>query len=398
MPFRPIILLLALVGGVVAQERGPRASPRQILSGCAAFAPDGTSAAVSVWADALVLEITEPSGKLTHLSRPLLYPVTPGKPVASAPTCKDYFDRNSGLVAVGIGRRFVEDQLEVAVADLKTLTWIGDWGIGLESGFHPSLAGFLEETTSIAVTGEPVSKDGRGFGHGSYATLLFDPTGKQLMPTPQIRRIYAHEIDLYPTYADPRHNRLWVFRCTVVSAPWNRQPLCPIDAMTLTGTQQVFAEFTPSVQGKKRTDLWFSPESFAVSDSSTVTIAEGTMLWRVDLQTQTVDHLVFPMHLHYPYSEGVRGASAISPDGQVVAVPLTLDELAFPYLVDNYVYRGTDIAVVQVRPLQLLGILKHERASDPVAFAIDHRQGKAAVLVYRKDGWERQEFEAAPKP
>ncbi len=146
MPFRLIVLLLALIGGVVAQESGARASSGQILSACAAFAPDGTSATVSVGADSFVLEITEPSGKLTRLSQPLRRPVTPAKPAASTyPTCEDYFDRNSGLVAVGIGRRFFEDQLQVAVADLRTsLKWIGDWGVGLESGFHPSLAGFLE--------------------------------------------------------------------------------------------------------------------------------------------------------------------------------------------------------------------------------------------------------------
>jgi hypothetical protein len=77
---------------------------------------------------------------------------------------------------------------------------------------------------------------------------------------------------------------------------------------------------------------------------------------------------------------------------------LALYELAFPYLLDNYVYRGTDIAVVLVRPLQLLGFVKHEHASDPVAFAIDHRQGKATVLVYREHHWERREFDAASKP
>ncbi len=149
------------------------------------------------------------------------------------------------------------------------------------------------------------------------------------MPTPQMR-IYSHEIQFYPTYADPRHNRLWVFPCTVMSAPWDRQPLCPVDSTTLTGTQQAFAEFTPSVQGKKRADLWFLPGSFAVPDSGTVMIAERTMLWRVDLQTQTEDHVVFPTQAHFPYSERVSGTSAISPDGQVVAVPLTLYELAFP--------------------------------------------------------------------
>ena len=401
MPFRMAVLLLALVGGVVAQDRGSRAHARQILSVCAAFAPDGTSATVSVEADAFLLEITEPSGKLTHLNRPLRYPVTRVKPVTSAyPTCKVYSDRNSGLVAVGIESPSVfPGQLQVAVADLKTLTWVGDWGVGRESGFYPSLAGFLEGTTSPAVTGELISKTAYGDGvrHGSFATLLFDPTGKQLTATP-VTRIYAHDTDLFPTYADPRHNRLWFLPCSVISAPPSRQPLCPIDSMTLTGTQQTFSEFTPSVQGRKRTDLWSVPGSLAAPDSDTILISEGISLWHVDLGARTVDRFVLPAHVHFPFVEGAGRASAISPDGQVLAVALTLESFAFPYLMDNYVYKGTDIAILQVRPLQLLGIVKHERASDPVGFAIDHRQGKATILVYRKDRWERREFDAALTP
>ena len=36
------------------------------------------------------------------------------------------------------------------------------------------------------------------------------------MPT---TRIYAHETDVFPTYADALHNRLWFFQCEMVSAP-----------------------------------------------------------------------------------------------------------------------------------------------------------------------------------
>ncbi len=401
MPLRAIILLLALVGGVAAQERGRHASPRRILSACAAFAPDGASAAVSVDADSFVLEIAEPSGEIRHLNRPLRHPVTPAKPVVTAyPTCKDYFDRNSGLVAVGIeSPRAAPGQLQVAVADLKTLTWIGDWGVGRESGMYPSLAGFLDGTISLAVTGQMIAKTAYGDGvqWGSFATLLFDPTGKQLTVTP-VTRTYAHDTDIFPTYADPRNNRLWFLPCAAVSAPLSGQPLCPIDSVTLTGTQQAFAEFAPSVQGKKRTDLWFPPESFTVPDSSTVMIAGKTMLWRVNLQAQTVDQLVLPIHVHFPNLEGAGGPSAISPDGQVVAVPLRVESFAFPYLLDNYAYKGTDIAVVQVRPLQMLGILKHERASDPVAFAIrSPSRHRPPSWCDARLSWDRREFDAAPK-
>jgi len=106
-----------------------------------------------------------------------------------------------------------------------------------------------------------------------------------------------------------------------------------------------------------------------------------------------VDGLMLPKRVHYPKFEEIHGAAAISPDGQIIAVPLNLYSLAFPYLADNYVYKGTDIAIVQVRPFQLHGILPHKGARGPVAFAVDHRQGQVTILFYRKDHWERHELD-----
>ncbi len=356
MTLRTTVLLLVLVGGMVPQARGHRDAYRQILGACAAFASDGTSAAVTIDANNILLEIAQPSGNVSHLSQPLHNSIAMPQPEGGAPyVCHTYVDRKGDLVAVGIASRFpAEGQLQVTVADLKTLTWIGDWVVARESGFSsPSLAGFFEETTSLAV----------------------------------------NETDLFPTYADARHNRLWFFRCEAVSAPMSSQPLCPIVSATLAGNELASPEFTPSVQGKKRTDLWFLPQSFAALDSDTILVAEGTMLWQVDMQAQTVDGLMLPKRVHYPKFEEIHGAAAISPDGQIIAVPLNLYSLAFPYLADNYVYKGTDIAVVRVRPLQLIGILPHKGARGPVAFAVDHRRGQVTILFYRKDQWERHELD-----
>jgi hypothetical protein len=379
---------------MVPQARGHRDAPRQILGACAAFASDGTSAAASIDANSILLEIAQPAGSVSHLSQPLHNSIAMPQPERSAPyVCNIYVDRKGDLVAVGIAGRFpAEGQLQVTVADLKTLTWIGDWVVVRESGFYsPSLAGFFEETTSLAVTGEPSTSDGR-IQHGSFATLLFDPTGKQLTPMPTTR-IYAHETDVFPKYADARHNRLWFFRCEAVSAPMSRQPLCPVGSVTLARDELASPEFTPSVHGKKRTDIWFLPQSFAAPDSDTILVAEGTTLWHVGMQAQTVDSLVLPKRVRYPKFEEIHGTAAISPDGQVIAVPLNLYSLAFPYLVDNYVYKGTDIAVVRVRPLRLLAILPHKGAPGPIAFAVDHRQGQVTILFYRKDHWERHELD-----
>jgi hypothetical protein len=200
MAFRTTILLLALVVGVMPQPGERRPALRPVLGACATFAPDGTSVGVSIDAENVLLEIAEPSGAVSHLSVALSQSitVTPSERGTKYP-CNTYVDSAGGMVAVGIIRPFPPNgRLQIAVADLKALTWIGNWVVGSESGFYsPSLAGFLEATGSIAVTGEPPGTSGRGIQHGSFATLLFDPTGKQLMLAPTTR-VYAQETDLFP--------------------------------------------------------------------------------------------------------------------------------------------------------------------------------------------------------
>ena len=275
------------------------------------------------------------------------------------------------------------------------MKWVGDWeeaNVGIAS---PSLVGFLEGTTSLVVGGEPPAEDGKGFHWGLYVTVVFDPSGKQLMPLRTQR--YAPDGHMFHRFADASHNRLWVFRGEPVDAPMSRQPLCPVASTSLTGNQPWSPEFPPSMRGQNRVDLWFYPNMFAAPDLGMIVFGEGTSVWAVNTEAQAIRRYVLPRRPHFPSFEQIGGQAALSSDSQVVAVAVNRSRLAFPFLVDNYVFLGTDIAVIQVDPLRLLGVLRYGRTAYAPGFAVDHRQGRVTVLVYRHDRWERDEVSGAPQ-
>ena len=376
------------------------ASPNaDILAACAAFSQEGRSAAVTVDITKVSVDLNDPVGKVSHLSLALR-----NAPLNDQPTrmqhysCDVYFSRGWGLIAIGVSSGFPASRLQIGVADADHLEWTGDWMVEPASGISElSLLGFLEGTTSVVVGGEPSTptKYGPGIRHGSFWSLLFNPKGQQVgsMPT---TRDYGSSSDLFPHYADASHNRLWVFRCVVVSAPGPRQPDCPIDWTTLVGDSSSSPEFDPRKRSEKRTDFWTLPGTFAAPDGNTIVVAQGDTVWLVDLQEQTVERLVVPKRFHFPQSEEIYGAAAISPDEKIVALPLVKESLAFPYLVDNYVYKGTNFAVVQLHPFQLLGILPGAGPKSWAACAIDDRGGHVIALIFHEDHWERTELTRSP--
>lgn len=393
MLLRPVIVLMVpLLATTSLADQGGKPGGN-VLGACATFAADGASATVTFDANNASLDITDRSGKNSHLSLPLqdktqitnrsLYPGSPN-------ACDVYFDREGDLVAVGI------DNLQVGVADVKTMKWVGDWDEANAGFASPSLAGFLEGTTSLVVAGEPPAEGGKGVHWGLYATALFDPSGKQLTPL-RIQR-YAPDGSMFRRFADAGHNRLWVLRCEPVDAPMSRQPLCPVASTSITGGQPWSPEFVPSMQGRNRVDLWFYPSMFAAPDLNMIVFGEGTTIWAVNTPAQTIHQFVLPKRPHFPSFEQIDGRAALSPDGQVVAVTVDRSRLAFPFLVDNYVFQGTDIAVIQIDPLRMLGLLRYGRTAYAPGFAVDHRQGKVTALVYRHDRWERGEVNGAPQP
>jgi hypothetical protein len=300
------------------------------------------------------------------------------------------------LVAVSVA---TDARLQIGVADLRNSKWVGDFDVEKQPEFLPfGLAGFLEGSNSIVVTGALPRKGLLGVQQGSFATLLFDTSGRQLVSAPVVRT------DLGPPsagtdgsfYADAAHDRLWSLPCVIYDTKISNQPICPILSTTLLREESQRSEFNPRGHVAKRTDLWESPNALAALDPNTLLIAEGNTIWRVDIHKQTLQRFVLPKRRHFPNFEGIDGPVVPSPDGQVLAFLLEQSALAFPYLVDNYVFKGADIAVVRAQPFQLLGIVPHQRAVYHPGFAVDHRQGKATLLVYWRDRWERREFSCPP--
>lgn len=369
-----------------------------VMDACAAFAADGSSAAAIVDTTKLSLEITDPAGKLSELSIPLLYPQVAHQP-GSLNSCNAYFDRASGLVALGVtDRGFPLQRLQVVVADAKQANWIGNWGVTPTSGLStPTLDGFLEETTSVVVGGEPTTTDGNGILHGSFWTLLFDSHGQQLSAALSIRNVASGE-EFVPFFADAAHNRVWFLPCFMVSAPMSRQPDCPISWTSLTGDASSPSEIDPRKPGEKRTDFWQPFAALAAPDTNTVFIADTVVgannVWLVEIQSGAVSRLVLRKLLHFPQFGNIGSTAALSPDGEVAVFPLVKQAIKFPYMEDNYVDKGTDFAVVQLRPLRLLGIVPGAGPDYFTACAIDHRQGRVTALVYREGHWERTELKA----
>lgn len=398
--------MLAPHSGYATSKRG---NP-PVLTACAAFAPDGSAAAATTDTTTLSLEITEPLGKVEHMHLGLHFSVPSWQLENQSMRtrlyrCQVFFNSASNLVVVCVapgGFPAFQDHLQIAVADLRSLKWVGDFTVGPQPGFVPlALAGFFERTNRLVVTGGPPGHAVTGIQNSLFASLLVDPSGKELVAIPAIRAGLGRSHGAPGTfYADAVHNRLWGFPCELYSAPYSKQPLCPALSTTLIGEQAPISQFNPGGYTNKRTDLWMAPGVFAATDADTILIAENSLgvdtIWRVDIKKKTLDRFVLPKRRHYPRFEEIHGQASVSPDGQVLAVPLLQYTLAFPYLVDNYVVKGTDIAVVDLHPFQLLGFLPHGRSRYTPAFAVDHRQGKATILVYRQDHWERQEWNCPP--
>lgn len=361
-----------------------------VLAACSAFAPDGTSATATITGDMLELKVADLSGRNSKLTLLLKYHAQQSQLDSPASrwrvyNCSLFFNSTSSLTAVGITTESEPPQrLQVAVADFRAAKWLSDFGIETrkELGSRTILVGFLGDTDLVAVT-----QNWNSSASESIAVSLFSTHGEQLPTQPSVRVLSEHTL---PFYADSHNNRLWVFHCTVVSARASQQPFCPIDETNLAGEQTFSAKFDPTHSGLKRTDLWELPHTFAAPDQNTVLIAGSDTVWRVEMNTQQLTRFALPQDHFLKWNFEHDGT--ISPDGVAFGFLFTQFRLAFPYIVDNYVAEGSDIVVLRVNPLRLLGVVSRNGVKYTRGLSIDHRDGKTIVLAYRQDHWERHDF------
>lgn len=368
-----------------------------LLTACSVFAQDGYSATAIVEQDAVLLDVANPSGQtVSHLSIPRHHPT----PFSSSPAvrgdrgrCGLFINRARDLVAVGVVQAIGHPKsppLQVVIAELKSAKVVADFTVEPSVGFLPtSVAGFLEDTNNIVVTGRITGQEGVRQRTIRVASLLFDTAGKQLSSTPVNRE--ASPSDAFNDYADAQHNRLWLFSCWLTQAKPYHVPICPVALTTLVGDDQARIDFDPTSHVQKRDDLWMWPGAFAGLSGDSILIAETVDgkdgLWKVNMQDQTLDRFVLPKG-HWVKYNGVKQAS-LSPDGEVLALLIDQIKLGFPYFVDNYQFKGTDVLVMQLHPFRLLARIPHTDSTLTTGLAVDHRLGKVFILLYRRGHVER---------
>ena len=377
---RPAVLCLAPVAGV---NNGTG-----VHAACAAFASDGGSVAASVDGATLSADVTDAAGHVSRLTLPFDDSSTRYQRIhAQYHTCSVYFDRDSDLIAVGMTYGLPTYYVYVAVADATHLKWIGHWTVGPESGvFIPRLAGFLGK--NLLVGGEPFTRMNPGVAirSGSFVSLVFDPHARQL-DHGRTERTYAPAASGYPLYVDPEHNRLWFFPGVVDSPRFSHLPDHPVSWIALTGDTSS-SQVTPRTPGDRRMASWLWPGAFVAPNADTIAVAEEKRIWVVHVREQTWDRIDLPGRSFFPHSKGIVGASALSPDGRIAAFRLVKRHVPFPYLLHDWVYSGTDFAVVDLQRLQLLRIVRGAGPTSVVSCAVDHRQDRVALLLFREGGWE----------
>ncbi|MGI9101662.1 MAG: hypothetical protein ACR2IF_04370 [Terriglobales bacterium] len=383
------ISVLIVVIACVANAHASGAD--DVLAACASVSRHGLTTAVTVKNDSIVLDIAAPDGKTSHLTLG-----TAPRDSSHDSGCSAYSSHDDELVAVGIGsysaqprlalgsaygaQRFT--RLQVAVADVRQAKWISNFDVDPRPDFVPaSLAGFLGDTEQIVVAGVHIRTGEQVVG--SFASLLFNATGNRISATPVVRNP-ATTTDNLRVYPDALHNRLWFFSCTFPRIKKPHVLVCPITVTSLVGEEQSVITFDPTTYRYKSEALWVMPSVFAALDSTSILVAEtvsgNDTVWRVDVQNHTIESLVIKHHfLKY---DAMRQA-ALSPDGQVLGLLLQQMTVRFPYFVDNYIFTGTDIVVLQVNPFRVVATIPHKRSGFATGLAIGHQRGKASILVYR---------------
>ena len=389
-------LLLAAISGFVPAFADEHSAA---LTACSVFAKNGYSATAIVERNSISLDVANPSGAIvSHLSIPLHHAM----PTFTLPAIADRDDRGCGLfinrtgdlVALGVVQsvdRPNVTRLQVDVAELNGAKLVGDFTVEPGEAFMPtSLAGFLEDTTRLVVTGSiprPWTTAAQQTIH--VASLLFDSAGKQLSSVPFVREATAS--DLFRFYADADHNRLWLFSCGSAQVKPYRVPICPIVDTTLAAKDQARLELDPTGHSHNRDELWMWPDAFAAPSADNILIAETVngkdTVWRVDMQKRAIERFILPKG-HWVKYNAVQQAS-LSPDGEVLALLINQTELGFPYIVDNYEFKGTDVVVMQLHPFRLLTRIPHKDSTHTTGLSVDHHGDKAFVLVFREGHMER---------
>jgi len=85
------------------------------------------------------------------------------------------------------------------------------------------------------------------------------------------------------------------------------------------------------------------------------------------------------------------GTGALSPDGQVFAASRNM--LSNSLFGDAH-SQGTEVDIVQVSPLKIIGKVLLKADADPASLSVDHRNGTVTVLSFHGGQWDSKQIKA----
>jgi hypothetical protein len=341
---------------------------------CSAFDERGDAATATLAELKLMLQIS---------------PATGGEPISLSTSvsweglidCRVFFDRDSHYMAVGLSHLGLRTgPLRIIVADLITKKLVGDFVVqpNASPGESPHLAGFLRGNPTLVVLGGGAPEHPRR----AFSTILFRVTGEQDNPAetrPLLENTAGGAGNV--SFADARHNRLWL-----KSSP---HP-CPLRSVPLVadGPEGVKVD-EPNAEA-----VCDVLSAIAYPDERTlvtaVTREPSDLVSRVDLAQHRAEQLALPATGgHGSYTSVERGF--ISPDGFVFAVARNL--LSNSLFGDAH-SSGTEVDVMQVTPLKLIGKVRLKRDADTASLSIGHRNGTVVILSFGSGRWTSEQLKS----
>ena len=331
---------------------------------CSAFDNRGDSAMVTLAEQKLAIQISRTSGGPLSLSAT----VTEGGVLG----CKAFFDKNSRYLAVGISHLGLQGgPLRIMVADLTAGGFAGDFTVPNGSlGLSVNLVGFLRDKPTLIVLGSGAVD----YPAKAFSTAVFRVTGEQENP-PETRTLSAYAEPVgNVSFADATHNRLWIK---------SKPQFCPLRSLPLVGEEPVGA-IVDEPEAKAACDV---VSAIAYPNDETVITAvtrePKDLVTRVDL----TEHKVTQIELPNPRGYTSVGRAALSTDGGVFAVTRNL--LSTSLFGDAHSW-GTEVDIVQVSPLKLIGKVLLKPDTDPASLSIDHRNGVVTILTFQSGAWKSQ--------
>ena len=289
----------------------------------------------------------------------------------------------------------------VVLVDLETNRWGKQYFVDLSEktdGF-PQFVGFLHDSEKLAVV-----SDTNILSRGSATVGVIDFSDSRVTKT-------AYDLRAFPPvtrfFFDAGNGRVWLGFERPQRSDAKKNPSI-LQSLALTG------EEGPSVgladlQVNHASAKWLMPDTMAFPNLTTIIFGETAWtigfppnrLWIADLTTKSIRSMNLPKDigkamahgLGLGWYENVQAPTALSPDGRFAAIQISQTALGPPYIVDNYVSKGSRLTIVDLQRMRVLSTIKPEHDRSPAGFALDHRDGKVTLLVsWREGGWKRLEF------